>query len=139
MLHLYYLQRDGLLKFVKFEFHHVSSFSYIWKKNSKVFGKNTVTFWHNFAYMVNSFVFLYIWKSWLIADENYSTFYSRKCQNNIMCIAITMIHQWFSLILIWHSWGQETSLTKITYNKVSDNRARLPHHPSTKEVLYKKE
>ena len=28
------------------------------KKNGWVFGKNTVTFWHNFAYTVNSFVFI---------------------------------------------------------------------------------
>ena len=30
------------------------------KKDKKVFGKNTVTFRHNFAYMVSSFVFHYI-------------------------------------------------------------------------------
>ena len=28
------------------------------KKDGRVFGKNTVTFWHNFAYTVNSFVFI---------------------------------------------------------------------------------
>ena len=37
-------QKDGLLKFAKSEFWHVSSFSCIWKKGGKVFGKNTVKF-----------------------------------------------------------------------------------------------
>ena len=38
-------KKEGLLKFDKFEFRQVSSFPCIWKKNSKVFGKNNVTFW----------------------------------------------------------------------------------------------
>ena len=50
--------KNGLLKCIKFEFWHVSSFSCIWKKDRKIFAKNTVTFWHNIAYMVNSFVFI---------------------------------------------------------------------------------
>ena len=57
--------KNGLLEFVKFEIMQVSSFFYIWKKNHKVFGKNTVAFRHNLAYMVNSFVFYYIWQLWL--------------------------------------------------------------------------
>ena len=38
--------KDGLQEF---ELWHVSRFSCTWKKDSKVFGKNTVTFWHNFG------------------------------------------------------------------------------------------
>ena len=34
--------KDDPLEFVKFEFRHVSSFSYIWKIDRKVYGKNTV-------------------------------------------------------------------------------------------------
>ena len=37
-------QKDDLLKFVKLEFRHVSSFSCIWKKDGKVTVKNIVTF-----------------------------------------------------------------------------------------------
>ena len=33
------------LKFLKFKSRHVSIFSFIWERNGKVFGKNTVTFW----------------------------------------------------------------------------------------------
>ena len=73
-------QKDGLLKYVKFEFPHVSSFSCNWKKDGNVFGKNTVTFWHNFAYKVNTFVFHYIWQSWLITYKNYSIPCTRKCK-----------------------------------------------------------
>ena len=58
-------EKDGLLKFVKFEFWHVSSFSCILKKDTKVFGKNALKFWHNIAYKVNGFVFYYIWQWWL--------------------------------------------------------------------------
>ena len=36
--------KDGLLEFIKFEFRYVYSFSCICKKDSKVFGKNIVTF-----------------------------------------------------------------------------------------------
>ena len=46
--------------FVKFEFRNVSRFSCIWKKNCKDFGKNTVMCWYNIAYMVNLFIFHYI-------------------------------------------------------------------------------
>ena len=67
-----------LLEFVKFEFRHVSSFSCIWKRDDNVFGKNTMTFWHNFTYMVNSFVFHYIWQLCLIAYRNYSKFCKKK-------------------------------------------------------------
>ena len=34
-------KKDGLLKYVKFEFRHVCNFCCIWKKYCKVFGKNT--------------------------------------------------------------------------------------------------
>ena len=72
--------KDGLLEFIKFKFRHDYCLFCIWKKDSKVFGKSIVTFWHNFAYMVNSFVFHYIWQLWLIAYANYSKFCTRKCQ-----------------------------------------------------------
>ena len=73
--------KDSLLQFVNFEFRHVSSFSCIWKRDGKVFGKNTMTFWHNFAYMVNFvFVFHYIWKLWPITHKVYSKFCTRKCK-----------------------------------------------------------
>ena len=71
--------RIGLLKFVKFESRHVSSFSCIWKKKTVKF-KNTVTFWYNIAYKVNAFALHYIWQSWLIAYKNYSKFCTRKCK-----------------------------------------------------------
>ena len=51
-------RKDGLLEFIKFKFRHDYSLFCIWKKGSKVFGKSIVTFRHNFAYMVNSFVFI---------------------------------------------------------------------------------
>ena len=35
-----------------------SDFAVFEKNVGKVFGKNTVTFWHKFAYMVNLFVFI---------------------------------------------------------------------------------
>ena len=59
MLHLHHL-KNMVLKFVKFEFQHPSSFSCIRNKDGKVFFKNTVKFLHNIAYIVNSFVFHYI-------------------------------------------------------------------------------
>ena len=49
---------DGPLEFVKFSFWHVSSFSCIWRKDDKAFGKNTVLFWRNIAYIVNLFFFI---------------------------------------------------------------------------------
>ena len=54
-------RKDILLKFVKLKFWYVSSF---WG-DCKVFGKNIMTFWHNFAFMLNPFH--YIWKLWLTA------------------------------------------------------------------------
>ena len=67
--------KDGLLKFGKFEFRHVSSF-----RHGIFSDKNTATFWHNFARKVNNFVLHYIWKLWLMAYENYSKFCTRKCK-----------------------------------------------------------
>ena len=55
--------RDDLLKCLKFEFRYVFIFFCTWKKDGKVFGKNTVTFWHN---KVNLFVCYYIWQLSLI-------------------------------------------------------------------------
>ena len=78
---LYHLKKIGLLKYVKSKFRHVFSLSCIWKKDGKVFGKNTTTFWHNIAYKVNAFIFRYIWQLRLIAYKNYSTFCTRNCQN----------------------------------------------------------
>ena len=95
-------QKDGLLKYVECEFRHVFSFSCIWKKDGKVFSKNTVTFWHNIACKVNTFVFHYIWELRLIAYKSYSTFCTSKCKINVLCIAIRMTHQWLTLIPIWH-------------------------------------
>ena len=57
--------KDGLLHFAKFEFRQISSFFWIWNKNRKVFGKNTVTLWYNIPYMVSLFLLHYIWKLWL--------------------------------------------------------------------------
>ena len=48
--------KDSLLRFVKFESRHFSNFSCIGKKDDKVVCKMTVTFWHNNAYVVNSFI-----------------------------------------------------------------------------------
>ena len=72
--------KDGFLEFVKFEFHQFFSFSCIWRKVGKVFGKKTVTFRHNIALKVNSFVFHYIWQLWPIAYKNYSNICTRKCK-----------------------------------------------------------
>ena len=58
--------KDGLLEFFKFEFRYVTSFSCIWKRGGEVFGTNAMAFWRKLAYMVNSFVFHYIWQLWLI-------------------------------------------------------------------------
>ena len=70
-------QKDGLLKYIKFEFQPVSSFSCILKKKCKVFGKNTVTFWHNFAYEVNVFLYMIIMT---IANKTYSMLWTEKCK-----------------------------------------------------------
>ena len=55
--------KDGLLKFVKFEFRHVSSFSCIWKKYGKVSGKTRWRF--DIILLICSICFLFI------AYENY--------------------------------------------------------------------
>ena len=51
------------------------------KTDGKGPGKNVLTFRHIFDYMVNWFVFHYIWQWWLIAYKNYSNFFKRKCKN----------------------------------------------------------
>ena len=48
--------KDSLLRFVKFESRHFSNFSCIGEKDDKVVCKMTVTFWHDNAYVVNSFI-----------------------------------------------------------------------------------
>ena len=48
-------QKDALLKYVEFGF-------CILKWDGKVFGKNTGKSWPNFPYMVNAFVFHYMWQ-----------------------------------------------------------------------------
>ena len=79
--------KDVLLEFFKFEFRHVSSSSYICRKDCKVLGKNAVAFWQNFGYMVKSFVFHYMWQLWLKAHKNYSKFCTAKCkkQHYVYC------------------------------------------------------
>ena len=42
------------------------------------------------------------------ADKNCSKFCTRKCKNNITCIAIIMRHQCLTVIPIWHCWWLET-------------------------------
>ena len=78
-----------------FEFWHVSSFYFIWEKDGKVFGKNTVKFWHNIIYKVNAFVFHYIWQLWLIKISQSSA--GENAKGNIMCIAIIMTHHWLTI------------------------------------------
>ena len=55
------LPKDNLLKSFKFEqiWTQIFSFSCIWRKDGKVFGKTTLTFWH-IAHMVNLFVLLHM-------------------------------------------------------------------------------
>ena len=72
------LPKGNLQNFIRFKFLPGLNFSCIWKKDVKVFGKNTVTFYHNIAYMVNSFVIYDIWQLRLITYKNYSKFCRRK-------------------------------------------------------------
>ena len=72
------LPKGNLQNFIRFKFLPGFNFSCIWKKDVKVFGKNTVTFYHNIAYMVNSFVIYDIWQLRLITYKNYSKFCRRK-------------------------------------------------------------
>ena len=69
---------DSLLELIKLEFRRVSNF--IWKKDGKVFGKSTVSLWHNFACICQFVCFHYIAQLWLIAPKNYSKFCTRKCK-----------------------------------------------------------
>ena len=55
------------------------------KKNCKVFGKSTVTFWHILAYLVNLFVFNYIWKLWLQLIKNIQNS-ARENVKNKLCV-----------------------------------------------------
>ena len=85
--------KNGLLKCIKFEFWHVSIFSCNGKKDRKIFAKNTVMFWHNIAYMVNSFVF--------IRYDNYDYRLQKLLKVlHVMRIVIIMTYQWFTLIPI---------------------------------------
>ena len=72
-------------------------FSCIWKKDCKAFGKTFVTFFnnnfHNIAYMVNLFVYHYIYQLWVIAYQNYSKFCTRKCKKLcVLRVVIIMTH-----------------------------------------------
>ena len=98
------LHYDLLLKFVKLKLRYVSSFRCTWKKDGKVFRKNTTTFRHNIAYMVNLFCFSLHMLIMTVADKNYSKIWTRKWKKNIKCIAIIMTHQCFTVILICHCW-----------------------------------
>ena len=69
------------LKSLKFESWHVFSFSYIWKKDGKVFGKNTLTFWHSIAYTVSYFLHITIMTDSL---SKLSTFLHKKMQKTIV-------------------------------------------------------
>ena len=128
--------KDGLPEFTKFKFRQVSSFTCIWNKDSKVFLKNTMA--HNFAYMINLFVFHYIWQLWLLAYKNYSKFCTRKCkkQHYVYCdnndISMVYINSNMALLRVRN---QEM----IICNKVLDNRARLGHHQSTYKIPCKKQ
>ena len=62
------------------------------KNDDKVLGKILLTFRHNTAYIVNSFVSHFIWQLWLVAYKSYTKFSSRKY------IAVTMTYQLLTLI-----------------------------------------
>ena len=120
--------KNGLLEFVEFEFRYVSSFSCIWRKDGKVFGKSTMTFSHNIAYMVNSFLFHYIsvWQLWLTTYKNYSKFYTRKQKKQ---------HCNYNYVSIVYNNSNVARLRIrnhqiIFYNNLLGNRARLAHHPA---------
>ena len=97
------------------------------------FRKNTLMFWHNIAYKVNTLAFHYIWQFWLTAFKNYSKFFTRKCkkQRYVYCnyndTLMTYINSNMTLLRLKCHW-------MIIYNKVLDNRAGLAHHPFTYKI-----
>ena len=95
------------------------------KRRCWSFRKNTLMFWHNIAYKVNTLAFHYI--------LHYSKFFTRKCkeQRYVYCnhndTLMTYINSNMTLLRLKSHW-------MIIYNKVLDNRAGLAHHPFTYKI-----
>lgn len=120
------------------QFRHLSSFYYIWQKEGKVFGKNNVTFWHNVAYMLNLFVFHWIWQLWLTAYKSYSKFCTEKCKKQHCvyqkCNDMSLIYIISNLERL-----RERNHLKLIYNRLSENRLQWACHPSRYKIPWSEE